>query len=149
MAALVRRVAKQFGKPRFVITDHGTQFRRQFGTAMKKTGIIPVQARVRAPFLNGKIERTFRIWWRLVLTGLTQRGIQRRLDDFGAWYNESRPHSALQGRAPQEAWQGYVLPRPVPIRARDQRQPQIEVRRTHYRGDPRLPVLEISMRLAA
>ena len=28
MAALVRRVAKQFGKPRFVITDHGTQFRR-------------------------------------------------------------------------------------------------------------------------
>jgi transposase InsO family protein len=152
MAALVRRVAKQFGKPRFVITDHGTQFRRQFRTAMKKTGIIAVQARVRAPFLNGKIERafrTFRIWWRLVLTGLTQRGIQRRLDHFEAWFNKHRPHSALQGRTPQEAWEGRVLPEPVPIRARDQLQPQSEIRRRHYRGDPRLPVVEISVRLAA
>ena len=152
MAALVRRVAKKFGKPRFVITDHGTQFRRRFRTAMKKLGIIPVQARVGAPYLNGKIERafrTFRIWWRLVLTGLAERGIQRRLDHFRAWFNESRPHGALHGRTPQEAWEGRVLPEPVLIRARDRLDPQIEVRRRHYRGDPRLPVLEISVRLAA
>ena len=152
MAALVRRVAQQFGKPRFVITDHGTQFRRRFRSAMKKMDIIPVQARVRAPYLNGKLERafrTFRVWWRLVLTGLTQRGIQRRLDHFGTWFNESRPHSALQGRTSQEAWEGRVLPEPVSIRARDQLQPQIEVRRSHYCGDPRLPVIEISLRLAA
>jgi transposase InsO family protein len=152
MAALVLRVAKQFGKPRFVITDHGTQFRRQFRTAMKKTGIIPVQARVRAPYLNGKIERafrTFRIWWRLVLTGLTQKGIQRRLDHFGAWFNDHRAHSALHGRTPQEAWDGRSLAEPIPIRARDQLQPQIAIRRRHYRGDPRLPVVEISVRLAA
>ena len=144
MAALVRRAAKQFGKPRFVITDHGTQFRQQFRSAMKKIGIIPVQARVRAPFLNGKIERafrTFRVWWRLVLTGLTQKGIQRRLDRFGAWFNELRPHSAVHGLTPQEAWEGRVLPEPVPIRARDRLQPQIEIRREHYHGDPRLPIL--------
>jgi len=152
MAALVRRAAKEFGKPRFVITDHGTQFRQQFRTAMKKTGIIPVQARIRAPYLNGKLERafrTFRIWWCLVLTGLTQRGIQRRLDQFGAWFNEHREHSALHGRTPQEAWEGRVLPEPVPIRARDQLEPQIEIGRKHYRDDPRLPVLDISARLAA
>jgi hypothetical protein len=41
------------------------------------------------------------------------------------------------------------LPTPIPIRARDQRQPQIEIRRWHYRGDLRLPVVEISVRLAA
>ena len=152
MAALVRRVAKKFGKPRFIITDHGTQFRRSFRTTMKKAGITCVQARVRAPYLNGKIERafwTFRVWWRLVLTGLTQRGIQHRLDHFGAWFNEHRAHSAPEGRTPQEAWEGHVLPTPVPIRARDERQPQIEVRRTHYCGDTRLPVMEISVRLAA
>jgi hypothetical protein len=34
-------------------------------------------------------------------------------------------------------------------RARDQLRPLIEVRRRHYHGDPRLPVVEISMRLAA
>jgi transposase InsO family protein len=152
IAALVRRAAKQFGKPRFVITDHGTQFRRQFRAAMKMTGIIPVQARVRAPYLNGKLERafrTFRVWWRLVLTGLTQRGIQRRLDHFGAWFNEHRAHSALYGRTPQEAWDGRSLAKPIHIRARDQLQPQIDVCRRHYRGDPRLPVIEISVRLAA
>jgi hypothetical protein len=119
---------------------------------MNRTGIIPVQARARAPYLNGKIERafrTFRAWWRLVLTGLTQRGIQRRLDHFGAWFNKHRAHSALGCRTPQEAWEGQVLPEPIPIRARDQLQPQIEVRRRHYHGDPRLPVIEISVRLAA
>ena len=152
LTALVRRVAKQFGKPRFVITDHGTQFRQQFRSAMKKIGVIPVQARVRAPYLNGRIERafrTFREWWRLVLTGLTQRGIQRRLDDFRAWFNEHRAHSALGCRTPQEVWRAHVLPTPVPIRARDQLQPQIEIRRRHYRDDPRLPIIEISVRLAA
>jgi transposase InsO family protein len=152
MVALVRRTAQKFGKPRFVITDHGTQFRRQFRAAMKKTGIIPVQARVRAPYLNGKIERafrTFRVWWRLVLTGLKERGIQRRLDEFGAWFNELRPHSALHGRTPQEAWDGRSLAKPIHIRARDQLQPQIDVSRRHYRGDPRLPVIEISVKLAA
>ena len=39
MTALVCRAAKQFGRPRFVITDHGTQFRRQFRMAMTKAGI--------------------------------------------------------------------------------------------------------------
>ena len=128
------------------------QLRGLRGWSIKKTGIIPVQARVRAPYLNDKIERafrTFRIWWRLVLTGLMQRGIQRRLDDMAAWFNEHRPHSALHGRTPQEAWEGRVLAEPVPIRARDRLDPQIEVRRRHYHGDPRLPVLDISVRLAA
>jgi len=83
------------------------------------------------------------------LTGLTEKGIQRRLDDFGAWFNEHRPHSALHGRTPQEAWDGHDLPTPVPIRARDQLQPQIEIRRRHYHGDPRLPIIDISVRLAA
>ena len=131
---------------------HGTQFRRQFRSAMKKLGIIPVQARVRAPYVNGKIERafrTFRVWWRLVPTGLTRRGIRRRLDDFGTWVNEHRPHSALHGLTPQEAWEGRVRPVPVPIRVRDQLQPQVEVHRSHYHGDPRLPIVEISVPLAA
>ena len=34
-------------------------------------------------------------------------------------------------------------------RARDQLQPQTEIRRRHYCGDPRLSVVEISVRLAA
>ena len=74
---------------------------------------------------------------------------KKRLDHFGDWFNERRVHSALQGRTPQEAWEGRVLPAPVPIRARDQLQPQIEIQRRHYHGDLRLPVIDMSVRLAA
>ncbi len=119
---------------------------------MDQRGIIHVQARVRAPYLNGKVERTFRTfrcWWRLALTGLTAKCIQRRLEDLSVWYNEHRPHSALHGLTPQEAWEGSILPKPIPIRARDQRHPQIEIRRRHYRGDPRLPIIDIAIKLAA
>jgi len=63
--------------------------------------------------------------------------------------NEHRPHSALHGLTLQEASEGHRLSGPVRIRARDQLQPQIEIRRRHYRGDPRLPIVEISARLAA
>jgi len=119
---------------------------------MENMGIIPVQARVRAPYLNGKIERTFRTlraWWRLVLTGLRQRGIQRRVDDFKDWFNEARPHTALGGLTPQEAWDGHCLPKPVAIRARDQLRPEVAIRRRHHHGDPRLPIVDLSVRLAA
>ena len=68
---------------------------------------------------------------------------------FGAWLNEHRPHGALHSLTPQEAWEGRVLPEPVPIRARDQLQPQIEIRRGHYYGDLCLSVLDISVRLVA
>ncbi len=90
-----------------------------------------------------------RIWWRLVLAGLTQKSLQRRLDVFQSWYNEHRPHSALQGRTPAEAWQGDCLPAPIPIRARDAVSTHIQVRRYHCRGDPLLPVIQIILRRAA
>ena len=152
IVSLVRRVAKEFGKPRFIITDHGSQFRQRFRSHMRRMRICPVQAKVRAPYLNGRVERTFRtvrVWWRLVLTGLTQGGIQRRLDVLENWFNEHRPHSALRGLTAPEAWERHRLPAPVPIRARDELQPQIEIRRKHCRGDPRLPVIDVSVRLAA
>ena len=152
MVALVRRICKESGKPRFIITDHGTQFRRQFRSAMRKMGIQPVQARVRAAYLNGKIERafqTFRVWWRLVLTGLTQGDIQRRLDVFENWFNEHRPHSALHGLTPREAWEGHGPAERIPIRARDSARRHIEVSRGNCQGDPRSPVIEISVQLAA
>jgi hypothetical protein len=71
------------------------------------------------------------------------------VDDFGNWLNNHRAHGALHGRTPQEVWDGRCLPKPIPMRARDRLQPQIEIRRSHYRGDPRLPVIEISVRLTA
>src|SRR5690606_9251266 len=77
LAALRRRTAEVHGPnfrgPRFMITDHGSQFRKRFIAVMKELGVHHVRGRVHQPFLNGKIERFFRsfqIWWRVTLPAL-------------------------------------------------------------------------------
>jgi len=105
-----------------------------------------------SPFLNGKIERafrTFRIWWRRVLCGLSRRNIQRRIDDYRHWYNHHRPHSALGGLAPEEAKWGVKLPTAIAFQAADPAKPYINIRRLRCRGDPLLPMIEIHIRRAA
>jgi putative transposase len=152
MARLVHHAVNQNGQPRFLITDHGAQFRKQFHAAMKRKGVIHVQGRVRAPYLNGKIERvfrTFKIWWRVILTGFTLRHVQHRLDHYRHWYNHHRPHSALRGLTPEEAWNGQSLPAAQSFRAGEPLKPHIRIRRVHCRGDPHLPVVEIALRKAA
>ncbi len=152
MAALVRSAAAKHGSPKFLITDNGSQFRKQFGKALRRQRIRQVRTRVRAPFLNGKIERffrTFKLWQRLTLMAAGASGIQRRLDVFASWYNTCRTHSALDSRTPEEAHCGKALPNPIAYRTRDGPKIYIGIRRRHFRGDPRLPVVEITVRKAA
>ena len=133
-----------------MITDHGTQFRKRFRSAVESLGITHVKGRVRSPTFNGKVERLFktlRQWQRLTLLPITLAGIQRRLDCFREWYNTYRPHQALVQLTPGEAAQACKLPRPVPIRAGEELEPRISVVRLKCRGDPRLPVVRIEMQL--
>ena len=152
MIQLMRSAVRQCGQPRFIITDHGCQFRKMFKQAVEAMGVTQVQGRVRQPSFNGKVERvfrTFRQWLRLVLLPLSERSIQRRLDAWKLWYNTMRPHASLGGLTPQEAWQQIAPPDPIPIRARNALQPIIDVKRLHFCGDHRLPVLKIDVKLAA
>ncbi|MGC8561343.1 MAG: integrase core domain-containing protein, partial [Phycisphaerae bacterium] len=89
------------------------------------------------------------LWQRLTLLAATTSGARRRLDSFAAWYNTKRPHSALGVRTPHEAFADRKLPKPVPIRSRDGPKVEIHVARRHFRGDTRLPVIEINLRQAA
>lgn len=148
--ALIHGAADEYGIPRFVITDHGSHFRKRFGAAMKKAGIHHVQGQVRKPFLNGKIERLFRSfqgWWRLVLPLLTVSGLQRKLDNFRGWYNELRVHAALGARTPNEVAQQTEVPTPIPIRQRDHCITDIQIKLRPCRGDPRLPIIDIAVQL--
>ena len=67
MAAPVKRVISQIGEaPRFIVTDHGSQFLRRFERpleALEDTDVI--RCRVGDLHLNGKVERFFRTfkWW--------------------------------------------------------------------------------------
>ena len=152
MAALVRSATAVHGRPKFLITDNGSQFRKQFGKALRRQRIRHVRTRVRSPFLNGKIERffrTFKLWQRLTLMAATASNIQRRLDSFLTWYNTHRPHSALGFATPEEAHCGKALLKPIAYRTRDGPTIQIEIARGKHRGDPRLPVVEITLRKAA
>ena len=111
-----------------------------------------MRGRVRAPFLNGKMERAFRtlrIWWRQILVAASSRGVQCRLDTYRFWYNAHRSHSALKDLTPEEAWTGIRLPDVIPLRACEPAKAWIDLRRLRCRGDPRLPVVRIAVRRAA
>ena len=151
-ASLVKQAADKHGSPNFIITDNGSQFRKQFGKAMRSRRIRQVRTRVRAPFLNGKIERVFRtlkLWQRLVLLAMSTTSIQRRLDNFAAWYNECRPHCTLGFRTPEEAFTGRNLTEPTVYRARDGPKVDIQIKRRCFRSDPHLLMPEITVRRAA
>ena len=152
MIQLMRDAVLQFGQPRFIITDHGCQFRKQFKHAVEAMGITQVKGRIRQPNFNGKVERIFRTlrqWLRFVLLPSNEQAIQRRLDIWKTWYNTMRPHSSLGYLTPQEVWQNIEPPVPIPIRTRGDLQPVINVKRSHCQGDPRLPVVKIDVNLAA
>ena len=148
----MKSTVRQFGKPENLITDHGTQFRKNFHGEIQNLGIKHLRGKVRAPYLNGKLERafrTFRIWWRVALCGINRSTLQRQLDRYQHWYNHHRPHSAVNGLTPDEAWNGILQPQPIPIRSRDEAKPHIQILRRHCRGDPHLPIIQITIQKAA
>jgi transposase InsO family protein len=143
---LVRRASDGHGPPRFLITDHGCQFRQKFRAALRRHGVTLVKGRVRSACFNGKVERFFRtlkLWLRLSLLGLKTDALQRRLDVYRHWYNTARPMTILNGRTPDQVYTGQPPPKPVPIRARDP-VPNLRVVKRHHGGDPYLPLIEIA-----
>jgi transposase InsO family protein len=154
MAALVKRAARQIGEaPRFIVTDHGTQFLRRFEKlleSLEDTDVI--RCRVGDFHLNGKVERFFRTfkWWArrklwawFASRMAVARAIQRRLDAFAGWYNQ-RPHQSLGGLTPDQAWNGVRRLKTKAIRAHEP-QPEFTVTRRRFRGDSHLAVVEVTI----
>ena len=146
MVRLVRSAVRSFGKPRFIICDHGGQFANRFTMTIEANGITIVKGKVRQPSFNGKVERLFRtlrIWLRVAVLPISVRPLQRRLDHYHAWYNEHRPHASLGGRTPDEVWNSIELPESNPIRATDSDQILLQIHAQAHRGDPTLPVVTL------
>jgi len=149
MVRLIGRCVRDEGRsPRFIISDHGSQFRNQFGCACERWGITHVRGKVGVWQLNAKIERFFRTlkaWQRTAWIVPNRRSVQRRLDAFRVWYNECRLHSA-HGFTPSEA--AMLIERrtePMTILQKGDVEPTIRVIRQSVRGDPRLFYLGIDM----
>ncbi len=122
------------GKPWIVRFDNGLEFlAKTIRSAALDLGFTPVPLRRRSPWLNGKIER----WHRTMTHELVRRlphwtdGPRREdgsldvpgdvqpiaievfialLLDWVAEYNFHRPHSALAGRTPAQAWEEDQTP---------------------------------------
>lgn len=93
-----------YGKPREVMSDRGTQFCAQRGEAslftirLNEFDIKHILASVHKPTTNGKIERWF-LTFRLEIHKF------KSLQDFVEFYNKQRPHMSLSYKTPFEVFE--------------------------------------------
>lgn len=87
-------LALSHGQIREVISDHGSQFtsnndgESQFKNWLDVKGIKHILCKVKHPQTNGKIEKWFDLYER-------KRDRFKTPEEFLSWYNELRPHRAL------------------------------------------------------
>jgi transposase InsO family protein len=110
--AVVHAAGQRWGLPARVLSDNGPCFggvRRsgEFVTGLAALGIQVMHARPFHPQTCGKIERfhqTLKRWLRTQPRVETLAELQTQLDWFIEFYNHRRPHRALRGATPAEAW---------------------------------------------
>ena len=107
--ALLKAGIACFGKPKSVMTDHGSiyyanhpdanQENTQFRIVLDVLDIKHYVARVNRPQTNGKVERFF-------LTYKTEYATKSFscLKDYVRHYNEERPHMSLNYKTPKQVW---------------------------------------------
>jgi transposase InsO family protein len=89
-----------------VLTDNGTNYKRQFDAAAERLGARHKRTRLYRPQTNGKAERfikTLIAEWAYGRTYTTNRERAEALPVFVDFYNRARPHTALGGRSPLDA----------------------------------------------
>ena len=111
--ALLKASIAEFGKPKAVMTDHGSQYYSNKGSILQThtrlrvvldaLGIKHYVARVNRPQTNGKVERWF-------LTYKTEfgTGTFTSLKEYVEHYNGIRLHMSLNYKTPMEVWDELV-----------------------------------------
>ena len=112
--ALLQSGIAEYGKPKSVMTDHGSQYygnhpnvkqeNHQFRATLDVLGIKHCLVRVNRPQTNGKVERFFRTYKEEYATGSFSS-----FGDFIKHYNEVRLHMSLHYKTPKEVW-GELVP---------------------------------------
>jgi integrase-like protein len=110
--AAVHAGGQLWGLPARVLSDNGPCFggvsrSGDFVQGLAWLGIQAIHARPFHPQTCGKIERfhqTLKRWLRTQPRAGTLARLQAQLDWFVEFYNHRRPHRALRGATPAEAW---------------------------------------------
>jgi putative transposase len=103
--ALLKSAIANYGKPKCVMTDHGSQFYANKGDILQSNtlGIKHYVARVNRPQTNGKVERFFLSYKTEYATGTFHN-----ISDYIKHYNETRLHMSLNYKTPKEVWDELV-----------------------------------------
>lgn len=121
--ASFRKAAATYGNPASMLSDNGAVFtgrsRRQGRVALEVTlharGIAFRHSRPYHPQTCGKVERlhqTLKKWLAKQRPARTLRQLQAQLDTFRTYYNDIRPHRALDRSTPASAY--AARPKAVP-----------------------------------
>jgi putative transposase len=107
--AFLARTIRDAAKPKYIISDKGTQFWcTRFKRWCKRRKIKPRFGAVGQYGSIAVIERFIRTLkdegLRRILVPLTVRKMRREANAIIAWYNTCRPHTALGGRTPDERY---------------------------------------------
>lgn len=112
--ALLKTGITDFGKPKSVMTDHGSTYFNntpdskgilQLNTYQKKLSRLGIKhslAPVNRPQTNGKVERFFRTYKEEFITETFSN-----IKDFIEHYNTQRPHMSLSYKTPKDVWMSF------------------------------------------
>jgi transposase InsO family protein len=115
------KAAQLHGLPYSLLSDNGAVFtgssrRGKFESELERLGVIFKNSRPYHPQTCGKIERLHQTLKRYLAKqppASTLSELQAQLDTFAHYYNDIRPHRALQGRTPLQAYSARIKARPA------------------------------------
>lgn len=91
------------GSPRLLLRDQDKQFGEQFNTGFDEAGIQQLLSAYRCPWQNGYVERAIGTIRRECLDHViifNARHLKAVLDEYVAYYNESRTHLGIEKDCP-------------------------------------------------
>jgi transposase InsO family protein len=129
--------ADRYGLPQSTLTDNGSVYtsrftggRNGFEYLLASLGITQKNGHPGHPQTQGKIERfhqTLKRWLAAQPTAATVAELQTQLDTFAGIYNQIRPHRALHGATPAQAYAATIKAAPAAQHSR----PHYRVRNDH------------------
>lgn len=157
-AFLGRTIAKIEACPKYIICDQGKQFTSSgFRTWCKRKNIRPRYGAVHQYGSIAVIERFIKSlkdeWLRRMIVPLRLGAMRSELSVYTSWFNEHRPHQALDGCTPREIYEDPALLDPSPCTgARQTRStihnvtkphPRLTLVVTYHEGRRLVPIIEL------
>jgi transposase InsO family protein len=138
VCALLSRCSRERGPPKYIVTDQGTQFGKRCRKWCKKNGVKPRFGAVGKSGSIALIERYLgslkREALRLVEIPFRRAQMLEEVAAYAGWFNEHRPHRALDGLTPNEVFDARA---PARARARLEPRPRYPLGRAPSRCAPK------------